>query len=203
MAMKHKTPLILASGSRARNEMLQNVGLEFQKISADIDEQGIINSMNGNAESIALELGKQKALHISAQNPDAYVIGSDQILECDGQLFQKAASRDEARAKLKSLRGRTHHLISSVSIAKSNEIIWSHTDTASLTMHDFDDTFLEEYLISAKDDILSCVGAYAFEGYGAWLFKEINANYFTILGMPLLPLLAFLREESETVEQYD
>ena len=194
--IKTKSPLILASGSRARAGMLENVGIEFQKSPADIDEGTIIQASQDMPEQLALKLAQEKALHISSQNPNAYVIGSDQILEQGGQLFQKAKTVDEAREKLKTLRGKTHQLISSVAIAKDNEIIWNDTDTASLTMYDFDDETLEEYLEIAEDDILSCVGAYAFESHGAWLFKKIDANYFTILGMPLLPLLAFLREGS-------
>ena len=194
--IKNKSPIILASGSRARNEMLTNAGLEFQKISADIDEDSIIQNMQGESPAaIASKLADEKALHIAAQNPDASVIGSDQILELNGEIFQKAPDLDAARKKLKTLRGKTHHLISSVSVAKNDEIIWRDTDTAALTMHNFDDEFLEAYLNAARDDILSCVGAYAFEKHGAWLFKSIDATYFTILGMPLLPLLAFLREK--------
>lgn len=196
--LQKKSPVILASGSRARNEMLENAGVEFKKIPADIDEDKLLKDLSANGASpsdIALELAKAKALHISPQNHDAYVIGSDQILECDGELLQKAKDIDAARKKLKILRGKTHNLISSVAIAKNNEIIWQDTDIAELTMHDFDDGFLEQYLESAKNDIMTCVGAYAFESHGAWLFKAINANYFTILGMPLSPLLAFLREE--------
>ena len=188
-----KPPIILASNSRARNEMLQNAGLNFQKIPADIDEESIISNAKSAPSELALELAKQKAAHISAKNQNALVIGSDQILECDGVIFQKAKTRDEACEKLRSLRGKTHRLISSVAIAYENEIIWHNTDTASLTMHDFSDEFLEKYLTAAHEDILSCVGAYAFEGTGAWLFDKIDGNYFTILGMPLLPLLTYLK----------
>jgi len=192
--LQKKHPIILASGSRARSSMLENAGVEFTKIPADINEDLIIQKSESPPADLALRLAQEKALHISSQNPDTYVIGSDQILEQGGQLFQKAKTTDEAREKLKTLRGKTHHLISSVAIAKNNEIIWHDTDTAKMTMHDFNDDMLEKYLSLAKDDILSCVGAYAFESHGAWLFKEIDANYFTILGMPLLPLLAFLKE---------
>lgn len=192
-----KHPIILASGSRARNEILTNAGLNFKTISADIDEDTILKNMsdkNATPEEIASKLADEKALHIATQNENSYVIGSDQILEYDGQIFQKASDVDAARIKLKTLRGQTHRLISSVSVAYNGKIIWRDTDAALLTMHNFDDEFLEQYLETAKDDILNCVGAYAFEKHGAWLFESINANYFTILGMPLLPLLAFLRE---------
>ncbi len=197
MSLQQKLPIILASGSHARNEMLKNAGVEFEKISADIDENIILKQMqseNAKPCDIALELAKAKAVNISAENPDGYVIGSDQVLECEGRLFQKAYSENEARQKLKNLRGKTHSLISSVAVAKNSEIIWSNTDKVTLKMHHFDDEFLEQYMTLAKNDILQCVGAYAFENHGAWLFEEINGNYFTILGMPLLPLLAFLRD---------
>jgi len=194
--LRSNRPLILASNSRARAMMLENAGVTFEKIPADIDEDHILKSMqsaNDPPEKIALALAQQKALHISSKHSNADVIGSDQILECDGVLFQKASTIDEAREKLKTLRGKTHHLISSVALAQGDKIIWQHTDTAKLTMHNFDDAFLEEYLVAAKEDITTCVGAYAFESHGAWLFDTIDANYFTILGMPLLPLLAYLR----------
>lgn len=194
-SLQKKTPIILASASRARNEMLQNAGVIFKSIPADINEDIVFEDAKLSPQEKALELSKQKALSISKAHPDHFVIGSDQILEADGTLFQKAKTRDEAREKLKTLSGKTHHLISSVAIAKNNQIIWDHTDIAKLTMHALDNTFLESYLNAAKDDILSCVGAYAFESHGAWLFKEIDANYFTILGMPLLPLLDFLRTD--------
>lgn len=196
MSLYHKKPLILASGSPARAGMLENAGMKFEKIPADIDEDAIIQSSGETPEKLALKLAQEKALHVSKQNLDTYVIGSDQILEQGGQLYQKAKTIDEAREKLKNLRGKIHHLTSAVAIAKNNEIIWHATDTASLTMHNFDDEMLEQYMAQAKDDILTCVGAYAFESHGAWLFKEIDGNYFTILGMPLLPLLAFLRDET-------
>ena len=195
ITLKHS--VILASASRARNEMLTNAGLSFTATPADIDEDKLLNDMRDQGASpndIASKLADEKARHVSSLHPNAYVIGSDQILEFDGNIFQKAGDENAAKEKLKTLRGQTHHLISSVSIAYNNEIIWRDTDTAALTMHDFDDEFLDQYLAAAKDDILSCVGAYAFEKHGAWLFKSIDANYFTILGMPLLPLLAYLRK---------
>jgi len=156
--IKTKHPLILASNSRARNEMLKNVGLEFQKIPADIDEAAIIKNTTATPKDLALKLAIEKALHISKQNPESYVIGSDQILEQGGEIFQKAATIDKAREKLKKLRGKTHTLISSVALAFNGEIIWDETDTATLTMHNFDNVFLEKYLKSAENDILSCVG---------------------------------------------
>ena len=135
---------------------------------------------------------------ITGNDGDDVVIGgadNDTISGGDGadQLYGNDGNDNaEARAKLEKLKGKTHQLISSVSIAQNGKILWRECDTASLTMHDFDDAFFDEYLHNAGEDILACVGAYAFEKHGAWLFKEIDANYFTILGMPLLPLLAYL-----------
>ncbi|MFK7838970.1 MAG: nucleoside triphosphate pyrophosphatase [Bdellovibrionales bacterium] len=191
--------LILASGSQARQKMLKNISLEFEIIPADIDEDAILKLMQKNKEAakkIAAKLACEKALSVSSDNPNAFIIGSDQVMECEGTLFQKAASIDEARDKLKTLRNRSHTLTSSVAVALNNQIIWQASDSAVLKMHDFDDEFLETYLNKAGNDVTSCVGAYAYESYGAWLFEQTKANYFTILGMPLLPLLQFLREQT-------
>ena len=187
-----KTPeIILASKSAARRSMLTNVGMDYRSIQADIDESGVIES---NIEVLTEKLAIMKALHISNKYPDALVIGSDQTLEFDAELFCKAKDRGEARQKLKQLRGNTHILRSSICIARGDEIIFTHTSKASLTMHDFDDEFLENYMDSDPDALTSCVGGYKIEGAGAWLFSEITGDVFTIMGMPLLPLLAFLRE---------
>ena len=177
--------------------MLENAGITFDKIPADIDEDKILNTMcdqGAKPEDIALELGRQKAIEVSSKNPDTYTIGSDQILECDGILFQKAHDVNEARTKLKTLRGKTHNLISSIAVAHNGKIIFENVDTAKMTMHNFSDAFLEQYLKAAENDITVCVGSYAYEGRGAWLFESVDANYFTILGMPLLPLLDFLKQ---------
>lgn len=190
--------IILASASRARKDMLINAGLKFQSIPADIDETKIIESLRGQKakpEVMAVELAQQKAKEISAKHPDAIIIGSDQILECEGQIFEKAKDEAAAKQKLKTLRGKTHRLISAVCIAHENKILWQTHDEAKLTMHDFDDAFLEEYAGAAKDDITRCVGGYAIEKSGAWLFSAIKGDYFTILGMPLLPLLDVLKDE--------
>jgi len=195
--MDHKSPLILASKSAARIAMLKDVGVEFQSIPADLDETAMIQQSQAEPAVLAKALAKEKAQHISAQHKDTFVIGSDQILECEGTIYQKANSKGEAREKLKTLRDKTHRLISAVSIVKNGNEIWSADDTAHLTMRDFSDTFLEQYLEGIKDDILNCVGGYALEKQGAWLFDKIEGDYFTILGMPLLPLLGFLKEENE------
>lgn len=190
--------LILASGSAARKAMLASVGITFTAKPADLNETEILNALLDENESpsvIALELAAAKALHIAAQNPEALVIGSDQILECEGKLLSKATNLDDARDKLKSLRGKTHRLISAVCIARGEHILWSLVDTASLHMRDFDDDFLEAYIKSDPDALLNCVGGYKIEGAGAWLFTHVQGDHYTIMGMPLLPLLDCLITE--------
>ena len=188
--------IILASKSAGRREMLEGAGLIFQCVPATIDERSIeeklqqIESLNDN---IALELAKEKALAISVQHNESIVIGSDQILECGGVALHKAANQEEAKEKLQHLSGKTHRLISSVCLARGGKILWSAVQSAELTMHDLDDDTLDDYLAKAGGALTSCVGAYALEGHGSWLFSKIEGDYFTILGMPLLPLLTELR----------
>lgn len=197
MMIAHNPPLILASVSAARKEMLAGAGVGFTVQPADIDESSVIAELSrakAPPEDIALKLAMEKALYIAVESGgESLVIGSDQILEYDGQLFEKAEDVTAARARLKTLRGKRHRLVSAVAIAKGGEILWSAHDTATLTMHDFDDEFLEHYLSAAGEDITACVGAYALEKTGSWLFSDIQGDVFTIMGMPLLPLLQHLR----------
>lgn len=190
--------LILASASAARQNMLRGAGLEFDICPADIDETAIIESLSqseSNPQGIAIQLAMEKALHVSHDRAAALTIGSDQILEHDGQIFEKAQSIGAAKEKLQRLRGQTHRLISAVSIAQDGKILWSSCDEAHLTMHNFTDEFLDEYTKAAGQSLISCVGAYALEKSGSWLFSDIKGDYFTILGMPLLPLLRYLTQE--------
>lgn len=190
--------LILASGSTARKTMMQNAGLKSKVIPAQIDEGKIIQNLQSehyNAETITMELARQKALDISSKNLDCFVIGSDQTLVLDGQIMTKAKSKSEAIDKLKKLNGKTHILNSAVCVAKNNTIVFETLDIAQLTMRVIDDSFLHQYADQAGDTLTSCVGAYAIEGMGAWLFADIRGNHFTIMGMPLLPLLGYLRTQ--------
>lgn len=198
--MENKPRIILASGSQGRQTMLRNVGLSFHAIPADIDEEAIIlrlTAENRDIKFITTQLATDKALHISAKHPDTLVIGSDQTLEFEGALLSKAANTADAKGKLKSLRGKTHVLHSAVSLVRNGEVIFFHTDHASLTMHDFDDDFLESYMNKDPDALTSCVGGYKIEGAGAWLFSSVTGDLFTIMGMPLLPLLSYLRTDCE------
>ncbi|MEM9468616.1 MAG: nucleoside triphosphate pyrophosphatase [Pseudomonadota bacterium] len=187
--------LILASGSEARHSMLKNAGFDFDVIPSDVDEQKIKNNFKGkdNFSDLAQELAYQKA--ISAKHANSFVIGSDQLLIFNNEILSKAKTKEEARDKLLQLKNNTHILISSVVVVKDNEIVFSSTDHADLTMRDFRDEFLDQYLDKAGDILTKCVGSYALESYGLQLFSEIKGDYFTILGMPLLPLSNFLQDQ--------
>jgi len=188
--------IILASGSSARQEMLKNAGVNFETIPADIDEEKILKSMNENnysVDDIALSLAKEKSLSIKKQ--DKYIIGSDQILSLDGKLFSKAENKNEAREKLLKFSNKEHQLTSSVCVTKNDKIIWHSTHTANLKMKNLTSSIIDDYIENAGDDIYNCVGCYALERTGVRLFEDIQGDYFTILGMPLLPLLNFLDTE--------
>lgn len=190
--MSHKNEIILASGSKARQAMLTQAGLKFKTIPSTINEELYSSPQAGD---LALMLAQEKARDVSRKNPEALVIGSDQTLEFQDQIFSKAHSLEEAIRRLGSMRGKTHTLHSAVSIVLNEEILWSCQDKAHLTMNNLDTAFLESYINKEKDALLNCVGGYKIEGAGAWLFSNINGNFFTIMGMPLLPLLSYLREE--------
>lgn len=191
-------PVILASRSKARIEMLQSAGLKFKSIPADINEEEILRDLeknNKSAKEIAANLAKAKALHIAQQNPNCLVIASDQILYFDGQILQKAKSENQAIKRLQDMQNKSHDLISSVTIALNDQIVFESTDQVTLKMGSFDQNFWDYYKSGAATALISSVGGYWFEDIGAWLFTEINGNIHTLLGMPLLPLLQFLRDQ--------
>ena len=198
--------LILASGSAARRQMLSAAGVAFNVVPARVDEVAIKSAILGDTRidaqtpaQIARELAAAKALDVGRRNPRALVIGSDQVLSLEFDdapffaLFDKPASRDDARAHLGRLRGRRHALISAVALVANGHVAWEHCDVARLTMRNFSDAFLDNYLARAGDAVLGSVGCYQLEGLGIQLFDRIEGDYFTILGMPLLPLLGELR----------
>lgn len=174
--------------------MLRDAGLEFECVPADIDERGLESQMKHAApDEIAAKLAHEKAKAVSAKHPDALVIGSDQVLDMNGGRLNKSQTKADAVAKLTDMAGKTHHLISAVSLVKNGQELWSTSDQAALTMHDLDVATIQNYAEKAGDALLNCVGGYALETHGAWLFEKIEGDYFTILGMPLLPLLTELR----------
>ncbi|WP_131870605.1 MULTISPECIES: Maf family nucleotide pyrophosphatase [unclassified Bradyrhizobium] len=190
------SPLILASQSSARKMLLANAGLEFEAVTADIDERGIqAASRLSNPREIALLLAREKARAVSAGHPGRYVIGADQTLALGMRLFNKPAGRAQALAQLRDLAGRSHELNSAVAVARDGKIVFEDVSVARMTMRETTEAELSAYLAAAGDAVTTSVGAYQLEGLGIHLFERIEGDHFTILGLPLLPLLAFLRRE--------
>jgi septum formation protein len=190
--------IILASASAARRDMLQRAGIVFEVEPARIDEravQDVLTADNSDVDpaDIAELLAEAKARDVSERNPGALVIGSDQVLNAGATLLTKPADLADVRSTLKRLRGRTHQLHAGVALAQDGDVVWSTVETAGLSMRTFSDAFLETYISAEGSDLCACVGAYKLEGRGLQLFQSIDGDYFTILGMPLLPLLAELR----------
>jgi septum formation protein len=191
-------PLILASGSTTRRDMLRAAGLELEIHPADVDERAIrdrLVAQNYTIERthIAEALATAKAEAVSALRPHALVIGADQILAFGSEIFEKPRDVSDARAGLMKLRSHKHQLHSSVTLAVGGRAVWSNTSTATLHMRSFSEVALDEYLARAGDAVLTSVGAYQIEGPAIQLFERIDGDYTTILGLPLLPLLAELR----------
>ena len=191
-----KSPLILASQSSARKKLLANAGLEFKTITADIDERGIqAASRLSNPREIGLLLAREKAKAVSANHPESYVIGADQTLALGDRLFNKPAGRAQALAQLRDLAGNSHELNSAMAVAHNGKIVFEDVSVARMTMRQMTEAELSAYLDAAGDAVTTSVGAYQLEGLGIHLFERIEGDHFTILGLPLLPLLAFLRRE--------
>jgi septum formation protein len=191
------TELVLASGSRIRAELLGNAGLAFVKDPSSIDERAVEEPLldaGVSPEDIARVLAEAKASDVSARRPGDLVIGADQVLEFEGRRLTKPADMEAARRQLLAMSGKRHELHSAVTLARDGETLWTHVGTVRLTMRDFGPEFVGRYLAKAGEDILSSVGAYQLEGPGIQLFERIEGDYFTVLGLPLLPLLEKLRE---------
>ena len=191
--------VILASGSSSRRAMLMAAGIAFTAITPDIDEDELRAKMPpktaAKGDAVAGHLAERKALAVSARHPSAVVVGCDQVLICEGRLFNKAVDEKAAGVTLRALRGRMHELISAAVIAKGEAITWRCTDVARLQMRGFSDDFLADYLRAEVPDILGSVGCYRIEGRGAQLFARVEGDQFTIRGLPLIPLLTALREQ--------
>lgn len=187
---------VLASGSASRRRMLEAAGLAFEIDPPRMDEEAAKASLRAegmNPRDQADTLAELKALSISRRRPEI-VIGADQMLAVEGEVLDKPKDMAEARSHLLRLRGRTHELLTAAVVAREGAIIWRHVDTPKLKMRAFSDAFLDDYLERVGPAALASVGAYQLEGYGAHLFERVEGDFFSVLGLPLLPLLAFLRE---------
>ncbi|SFL40868.1 septum formation protein [Bradyrhizobium sp. NFR13] len=189
-------PLILASQSSARRELLANAGITFDAMPADIDERGIQQKSGLTAPGeIAALLAERKAAFISLRHPGRYVLGADQILALGDRMFSKPAGREQAAEQLAILAGRTHELHSALAVVCDGATLFSNVSVAHMTMRKLDDEAINAYLDAAGEKVTTSVGAYQLEGLGVHLFELIEGDHFTILGLPLLPLLSFLRGE--------
>lgn len=194
------TELVLASTSQSRRTLMKNAGLVFEALAANVDERAI-EAEERNAKlapaELALELARRKALDVSRRKPGALVVGCDQTMSLDQVVFHKPAGVGEARENLRALRGKTHRLNSAIVLVRDGQVSWEHVGIAELTMRPFSESYLDLYLSRVADSVLKSVGAYQLEGEGIQLFESIEGDYFTILGLPLLPLLSKLRELGE------
>jgi septum formation protein len=189
--------IILASASPTRSALLRNAGIDFTVMPTQIDERGVEAPLVASARppaEIAAALAEAKALSVLAEGRAAFVIGADQVLSADGRPWHKPADIAEARDQLIALSGRTHELHSAIAVARDGSIAWRHCESVRMTMRPLAADFIDDYLVRVGEDALKSVGAYQIEGPGIQLFERIEGDYFAVLGLPLLPLLAYLRD---------
>jgi septum formation protein len=184
--------IILASKSTTRQKLLQDAGVVFETRLSHHDE-ALEETSDQSPKDIAQNLATQKAIIVSKQHLYDLIIGCDQTLECENRLLIKPTTREEAAHQLRLLRGKPHHLHTAIAIAQNDQIIWQHCVTVSLTMRNFSDAFLDTYLDSIPSDIWQSTGCYQIEGRGIQLFDTIDGDHHSILGLPLIPLLSYLR----------
>ena len=192
-------PLVLASSSASRAAILKSAGLAFTAIPARIDETSLIESLSAEGakpRDIADALAEAKTLKVAAGvPPPALVIGADQLLVCEGRIFEKPANRAEAESHLAFLQGKTHELVGGVCGAAGGAVIWRHVSVARLTLRTMDAAAIGDYLDAAGPDVLNSVGCYHLEGLGVHLMSRIDGDFYSILGLPILPVLDFLRAQ--------
>lgn len=190
--------LILASTSPTRQLLLANAGLSFATARPDVDEERLRSANpQWQPDQVAPALAEAKALAVSRLRHDALVLGADQTLICDNRLYAKPIDKADARRQLTALRGRTHVLHSALCCARNGRVVWRHDARAELTMREWSSAFLDQYVARVGEDILTTVGGYKVEGPGLQLFSRIAGEHSVILGLPLLPLLEFLRNQGE------
>jgi len=195
MVFKSQDRLILASGSAIRAQIMRQAGLDFEVISKPVDEAAIKEAMlddKARMRDIADALAEAKSKRVSLTEP-GYVIGADQIMVMEDKLYDKPQTIAQARERLKLMRGKTHKLMGAVVICYGGQAIWRHLAVTTLTMREFSDDFLEHYIELEGENLTRSVGAYRFEDIGAHLFSEVKGDFFSILGLSLLPVLDFLR----------
>jgi septum formation protein len=190
------TPLVLASGSAVRRALLEAAGIPVEARPARIDERAIeASAPSDDPSAVAALLAREKALRVAAELPGRLVVGADQTLALGARRFDKPADRAAARAQLQALAGRTHELHAAVAVARGRDVVLEHVAIARLTVRALSEDFLDRYLDAAGAAVTASVGAYQVEGLGIHLFERIDGDHFTILGLPLLPLLDYLRAE--------
>ena len=200
--MPVKPPIVLASGSAVRARLMRDAGIAFEQIASGVDEAAVKARIeaaeprpgaHGTGPQIARTLAEAKARDVSMQRPGALVVGADQVLTLGARAYDKPRDVAEARQRLSAFRGKTHVLHSGVALVRDGATLWQHYEASCLTMRAFSDEFLDAYVAAVGDGLTASVGAYQLEGVGAQLFARIEGDYFAILGLPMLPLMAELR----------